>query len=137
MTDETEKRDLFDDDCAKRFQQLAQDCMLDHPELRNVSVVFCWKGGLNDSPTVSKGLWIGDSGVVSDLPGIFGGLFQSLKMVDEQAARAFQFVQKMREEAQVLGHEIVRRQQELQSLKGTDSGSEEATSEGEAEAPTA
>jgi hypothetical protein len=127
-------RKTFDEDCVDRFQELAQDCLLDHPELRNVSVVFCWKGGLNDTTGVRKGLWLGDSGPVVDLPGIFGGLFQSLKMVDDQAARAFQLVQQLREEAQVLGQDIVNKKQELEALEGSVSDEKE---EGEKETPPA
>lgn len=124
MADQPENRRIFDDDCVVRFQELAQACMLDHPELRNVSIVFCWKGGLNDTAGVSKGLWLGDSGPVTDLPGIFGGLFQSLKMVDEQAARAFKLVDQLREEAQVLGHDIISKKQELHALEGEPGGEE-------------
>jgi len=119
-----EERKTFDADVVDRFQQLAQDCMLDHPELRNVAVSFCWKGGLNDTHGVRRGLWIGDDGPVLDLPGIFGALHQSMKMLDEQADRAFKLVNQLREEAVVLGEEVVKQKTELKKLEG-DSGDKE------------
>ena len=54
-------------------------------------------------------------------------MYQTMKMLDEQAARAFKLVDQLREEALVLGQEIVKQKTELQELKGDSGGEDKGT----------
>lgn len=121
----------FDEELVRKFQAACQDAFLDHPELRSVAIVFDYMGGLNDAE-ISKGIWVSEDGAVKTLEGIHGSLQQLMRMMETMFVRASALSEQMREQATVIGQELVRRKQELETMNAEEESSqaESPTSDG-------
>jgi hypothetical protein len=128
MNDKKPERLPFDKALAKKFQDVIQEALLDHPELRSVAVVFDFVGDLNDGGA-DRGVWIGEDGPVRTLEGIHGSIAQMLRMSEMMFVRAQALSNQMREDAAVIGQELVRRQKQLEDGSGAAEDKEVARPE--------
>ena len=106
----------FDEAACEALRQAIVQVIQEHPEVRSVAVTLDYKGALNDA-TVQKGLWLGEEGVVTAPDAILGSTMQNLRMLEEQLGRMFQVAGGMRESLQVLGEELVSKNEEKESLE--------------------
>lgn len=101
---------------CERIRVAFQDVFLHHPEVKTLSATITWNGNLNDAQ-ILHGIWLGPDGPVSTPDGIVGSLYQTLKMLDEQAGRGLNFVGYLQEQVQVLGTEATNKHEELKTLE--------------------
>lgn len=68
------------------------------PEARSVASVVDYYGNLNDAQ-IQKGVWHSDQGEVVNADAIFGSMFQTLRLMEEQFHRAIGVGARLRQEA--------------------------------------
>ena len=87
----------FDREVMERLRRACDDVCLHHPEVKAIAAVVTWNGELNDA-ALHHALWRGaDGGPVVDAAGIVTGLFQTLKLLEMQFARAGALAVEMRD----------------------------------------
>jgi hypothetical protein len=111
--EEKGKAQTFDQAALARMRAAASEVLAVHPEVRSVIVVLDYKGPLNDAP-IDKALWIGENGAVTGLDAMFGSAANLMRVMQHVFGSIDQRGQAMREEAQVLGNELVKRRQQLE-----------------------
>lgn len=79
--------------------------------MRSVIMILDYKGSLNDAD-VDKALWIGESGQVTQLDAMFGAVAGLMRVMNHVMARIDQVAANMRDEAQIIGTELVHRRKE-------------------------
>jgi hypothetical protein len=105
----------FDQAVAEEVRAALADVFLRHPELKAVGVAFSWAGSLNDAQ-ILHGVWLGPTGRVNTLEGIFGSVAQTMKLLDQQMTSAYEAQAQMRNHATKAGQEAVTRHEEIQRL---------------------
>ena len=119
VADEDRPR-TFDEAACETLRAACASVIQSHPEVRTVSASVDFYGTLNDAQ-VQKGVWIGESGMVTAPDAILGSTMQTLRLLEEQIGRLFQVAGGMRESLQVLGEELVKKSKELAELEeGSD-----------------
>jgi hypothetical protein len=111
----------FDAALVEQFTDAIHAALTAHPELRSVAVAFDYVGDLNRS-NVSKGVWMGAQGPVTQMDAVFGSSESSLCMLHTQMLRATQIHDNMRDEARALGTELLRRRQEREQTEDRRGG---------------
>lgn len=106
----------FDVVVCEKLRDAFQPIINSHPEVAALACTISWKGALN-SAQIHHGIWLGENGLVGEPEVIFGSIYQTLKMLDEQCGRALEFVQMLKEDAVVAGTEAAKRHEELKSLE--------------------
>lgn len=106
----------FDEQVCERLRAAFVDVFLRHPEVKCLAASITWNGTLNDA-NILHGIWLGPDGPVQTPDGVVGSLFQTLKMLDEQAGRGLALVGQIQEQVHVLGTEAVKRHEEIQALE--------------------
>lgn len=109
---ETEKVQ-FDEHLCNAQKELALALFQQFPMLRSIGVTFDYYGALNDAQ-VQKGVWMSDKGPVSSADAIFGSMFQTLRLLQEQFARAIDYGAHLRESVEVMTIESVRLHNDIQ-----------------------
>ncbi|MCI0421518.1 MAG: hypothetical protein L0312_20215 [Acidobacteria bacterium] len=107
----------FDAAACERIRNCFAEVLLRHPEVRSLSATIDYYGALNDAK-INHGVWIGANGAVEQPDAIFGSLFQTLKILNIQLERGLALTEHLREQAQVLGAEVVKRHEELKGSGG-------------------
>ena len=113
--EEKVQRQSFDTVAVATMQAAAVAVLSQHPEVRSVVVVLDYHGELNEAK-VNRALWIGENGPVTSLPALFGSVNVTLRTLDFMFRRISETEQNLRERAQVLGAEVVKRQKELNAI---------------------
>jgi len=101
----------FDKAATALLKKAAQQVLGEHPEVRSVIMILDYKGSLNDAD-VDKALWIGESGQVTQLDAMFGAVAGLMRVMNHVMARIDQVAANMRDEAQIIGTELVHRRKE-------------------------
>lgn len=115
--EEAAGRPTFDQAALARMRTAGLDILLDHPEVRSVSVVLDFAEGLNDAPSLQRGIWFGTDGrAVNHLPAVLGSVRNTLAMLEVMMQRAAAINQNLRSEAAALGKTIIERRTELERL---------------------
>lgn len=96
----------FDQEVCHVLRQAASVIFARHPEARSVAAVVDYFGALNDA-NIQKGIWVSPHGPVDTPDGVFGSMFQQLRMLEEQFARAIGYAQQLREDVQSMATEAV------------------------------
>lgn len=99
------------------------------PEVKCLAATITWNGGLNDAQ-INHGVWLdAGGGPVRTADGLVGSLFQTLRMLDAQTARLAAYAKTTAERVQVLGTDLVKKLEELETvraeveaLRGGDAG---------------
>ena len=110
-----EKKPTFDVAVCERLRHAIVDVLAGFPEVRSIACSVDYHGSLNDAD-INKGIWLGEGGPVTAPDAIFGSVFQTLRILETQCARALQLMESMRENVEVLGSEAVKRHEEIQRL---------------------
>lgn len=76
----------FDEVIANEFLELTRRLLVQHPELRTVSVVLDYSGRLNEAG-LREGIWLGRSGAVQAPDALAGSAGQTLKLLSRQLER--------------------------------------------------
>jgi len=90
--------ETFDAEICRRFTELGEQLLAQHPELRSFAVVLDYQGSLNDAQ-VMKGVWRGRQGLVKGLDELYGSLVQTQRLAAVQHQRLLQYVQLLKDEA--------------------------------------
>ena len=120
-TTSTEQLDplMFDEKLNGMFRDTANGAFLKVPELRSVVVIFDYYRNLNDSPDVSKGLWLSAEGTGPEktpdsILGSLGAVLQSAAhILDEN----FALHAKLQQELTNVSKELLEKKNELKSLE--------------------
>ncbi len=84
----------FDLQVAEELREAALAVFTRHPEVACLGMAISWKNGLNDNQEIVHGLWLTPDGqVVASPPDVIGSAWQTLKLLDQQLARAAQCIQ--------------------------------------------
>lgn len=103
---ETEKMQ-FDEQLCQFQKELALGMFQQFPMLRSIGVTFDFYGNLNDAQ-IQKGVWMSDKGPVSSADAVFGSMFQTLRLLQEQFGRAIDIGADLRRSIEVMTVESVR-----------------------------
>lgn len=120
MSEPQEEKVQFDERLCQAQKELALAMFQQFPMLRSLCTTFDYYGKLNDAQ-VQKGVWMSDKGPVSSADAIFGSMFQTLRLLEEQFGRAIDYGAKLRETVEVLTVESVRLHNDIQE-KTTELG---------------
>ena len=119
-TTSTEQNPLmFDEKLNNMFRNTANGAFLKVPELRSVVVIFDYYRNLNDSPDVSKGLWLsaestGPEKTPDSILGSLGAVLQSAAhILDEN----FALHAKLQQELTTVAKELLEKKNELKALE--------------------
>ena len=110
---------MFDEKLNNMFRGTATGAFLKVPELRSVVVIFDYYRNLNDSPDVSKGLWLSAEGTGPEKPtdsihGSLGAVLQSAAhILDEN----FALHAKLQQELTAVAKELLEKKNELKALE--------------------
>lgn len=72
---------MFDQKLKTLLSEACRAALLQVPELRSVVVGFDYRGGLNDAPTITKGLWISGEGSKKSADTVVGTLGMMVHML--------------------------------------------------------
>lgn len=105
---------LFDEKLNELFRPTANQAFTTCNELRSVLVIFDYYGALNDTPGVSKGLWLSADGnsprATDSIVGSVGNTLQCLaNMFDDMFAR----YQELQQRLVVVSQEVLEKEQQL------------------------
>lgn len=114
----TVPRQTFDVAISEQLRTTILDILAKFPEARAIAAIVDYHGSLNDAD-VNKGVWIGENGDHKTLTEVFGGIAQTLRMLDLQIGVANTLYSRFRENMTVLGTEIVRQHAEIKALEET------------------
>lgn len=109
-------RPTFDAAICEELRATALNILSRYPEARSIAAVVDFHGALNDAE-VNKGIWLGENGPVKNPAEIFGSIFQTLRLLESQVGRAVELVQQLKDHAELLGSEVVKRSEELKQLE--------------------
>jgi hypothetical protein len=109
-------RPTFDAAICELLRSAALDILSRYPEARSIAAVVDFHGALNDAE-VNKGIWLGENGPVKNPAEIFGSIFQTLRLLESQVGRAVELVQQLKDHAELLGSEVVKRSEELKQIE--------------------
>ena len=110
---------MFDEKLNNMFRNTANGAFLKVPELRSVVVIFDYYRNLNDSPDVSKGLWLsaestGPEKTPDSILGSLGAVLQSAAhILDEN----FALHAKLQQELTTVSKELLEKKNELKTLE--------------------
>jgi hypothetical protein len=96
----------FDQIAHAILQQAHQLILARCPEVRALATSIDYHGALNDAGVV-RNVWSSRDGPVLAADAVFGSLFQTLRLVEEQFATAVAVAANVREEVQNLSTEAV------------------------------
>ncbi len=113
--DEQDDRLSFEQKILAEFRVTAFERFAAHPELRSVVVVLDYAGALNDAP-IDKALWIGKDGPINNIAAVLGSLDNVIATLEPMFARAITLNRNLRDQATVLGTELIKRRKELDEL---------------------
>lgn len=110
---------MFDEKLNGMFRDTTSGAFLRVPELRSVVVIFDYYRNLNDSPDVSKGLWLsaestGPEKTPDSILGSLGAVLQSAAhILDEN----FALHAKLQQELTTVAKELLEKKNELKALE--------------------
>ncbi len=108
---------MFDEKLNSIMRDASHLAFLSVPELRSVVVVYDYYRDLNDTPNVSKGLWLSDNGgaqkSIDSIVGSLGALLQSTAHVLDQL---FQHHTHLNNQLVEISKQILEKKQELEQL---------------------
>lgn len=110
---------MFDEKLNNMFRNTSNGAFLKVPELRSVVVIFDYYRNLNDSPDVSKGLWLsaestGPEKTPDSILGSLGAVLQSAAhILDEN----FALHAKLQQELTNVSKELLEKKNELKALE--------------------
>lgn len=112
----------FDQFIAERMAMTIDEILNTVPELRGVACAFDFVGDLNDA-NICKGLWLargmnGKVGNAETPDAVFGGLFQTLSLIEQQFMQAWKLCNIFRESNAQLGQGIIEANEELKRIEG-------------------
>lgn len=120
-TTSTEQLDplMFDEKLNGMYRDTGNRAFLNVPELRSVIVIFDYYRNLNDSPDVSKGLWLSAEGkgpekTPDSIIGSLGALQQSAAHVFDEA---FALQARLQQGVTSTANELLKKQTELKALE--------------------
>lgn len=90
------------------------------PELRSVTVVLDWYGGLNDAPEVQHGVWVCSDGPVSAPDAVVGSALQTLRVLQHQIDRMTEVTLALQGELTRLAGRVVKERRDAQAVPGGD-----------------
>jgi hypothetical protein len=114
---QAEKKLPFDQFACAVLRQAHAAIFAHCPEVRSVGSTLDFYGALNDAP-VQKGVWSSDHGPVDTADGIFGSMFQTLRLMEEQFGKAIELGAQMRDDIQALTEENVKLREINEQLQG-------------------
>lgn len=110
---------MFDEKLNGMFRNTANGAFLKVPELRSVVVIFDYYRNLNDSPDVSKGLWLSaeSTGLEKTPDSILGSLGAVLQSAAHILDENFALHAKLQQELTTVAKELLEKKNELKALE--------------------
>jgi len=110
---------MFDEKLNGMFRNTANGAFLKVPELRSVVVIFDYYRNLNDSPDVSKGLWLSaeSKGLEKTPDSILGSLGAVLQSAAHILDENFALHAKLQQELTTVAKELLEKKNELKALE--------------------
>ena len=90
------------------------------PELRSVTVVLDWYGGLNDAPEMQHGVWVSADGPVSAPDAVVGSALQTLRVLQHQVDRMPEVILTLQKELTRLVGKVVEERRDAQTVPAGD-----------------
>lgn len=110
-----QNRQTFDVAICEELRKAAISVLAKYPEARSIAAMVDYHGGLNDAD-INKGIWLGENGNNKSFVEVFGGLFQTLRLLEGQLSLASKMIENLREQAEVIGSEVVKKSEELKKI---------------------
>lgn len=114
--DAEQRAQRFDEEANAVFRAACNTAFLKVPELRSVVVTFDYYGPLNDTPDISKGIWLHAEGKEKPLDSIAGSLGASLQNAAHIFDEMFSHYELLQSQLTELSKAVLDKQNELENL---------------------
>ena len=115
-TPQTQRPEPFDVRACAILREAHAVIYAQCPEVRSIGSTLDYFGHVNDA-NVQKGIWSSENGPVQAVDAIFGSMFQTMRLLENQFSAAVEVAAAMRAEAEALASANIELRKEREAIQ--------------------